>query len=510
MARPISVITQKLKAFSVGLDTPAMDNKNSDGSDHSADEAGDHLPSLTVNHQKVFTGGSSMIQYEEDTLEFVDMMVPSSAKSRRRKSSLVRKFSVGSFADSIKIELGEECASVNSHFDGGNDGESVVFASNDIDEEDGSNAIFNPRISDFEPLKVLGQGAYGKVLLVRNKESGKLFAQKQLKKASILVSAKNQSSLMSKNNDEQVDSVNIGKKIERTMAERDILARIKNPFIVKLFYALQDVSKIYLYLEFVPGGELFHHLSSNSNFLDEKATAFYAAEMTLALRHLHEIGIVYRDLKPENCLLDSSGHLILTDFGLSKISTEQDSKCNSIIGTPEYMAPEVLRGEDYSFSVDWWSLGTVIYDMLSGKPPFTGGNHKAICNKILKNKIKYPFYFTNESKDLLNKLLNKNPDKRMNVDTDFEKFKKLRFFRSVQWELLADENEYKSVKAPILPLITDPVLAENFDDEFTSMKISNYDIIQTEGDAIPDDEIDHEVFKGFSYTASSSYIKKFL
>lgn len=461
------------------LKISSNDSVNSEG-DLSVEESQDRLASLSVGKPLSGTFLETPNSYEE-TLEFVDSSVTPTSL-RRRRSSLVRRFSVGSFADSVKIELGEASA---------DEPESVVYTSGD-----------SPKICDFVPVTVLGQGAYGKVLLVRHRSTGKLFAQKQLKKASILISAKNQSSLV------KTEQENIDKKIERTMAERDILAKIRHQFIVKLFYALQDSNKIYLYLGFVPGGELFHHLNTSA-FFDERATSFYSAEMALALHHLHTIGVVYRDLKPENCLLDSDGHLVLTDFGLSKISTVQDSRCNSIIGTPEYMAPEVLRGEDYSFGVDWWSLGTVIFDMLSGKPPFTGNNHKTISNKILKNKVNYPFYFTAESKDLLNKLLNKNPQKRMDVDGQFEKFKKLRFFRHTEWDKLSDETVYKQVKAPIVPTITNEVLAENFDEEFTSMKISNYDL-ENGSEIIVQEEFDDEMFNGFSYTASSSYIEKFL
>lgn len=440
----------------------------------SADEAVDQVPTLHV-HTAI----------DDETIEFVDTMTPVSARPRRRQSSLVRRFLVGLFADSVKIDLNEPLG----------DSESVVFKAD-------SDPLFDPKISDFKPVTVLGQGAYGKVILVSNRKSGKLFAQKQLKKASIYVAAKNQSSLVSEEKQEDA----ILRKVERTMAEREILSRIRHPFIVKLFYALQDAEKIYLYLEYVPGGELFHHLSLGK-FFGEEAVSFYASEMTLALIHLHSLGIVYRDLKPENCLLDSKGHLVLTDFGLSKISTEQDSHCNSIIGTPEYMAPEVLRGENYSFKVDWWSLGAVVFDMLSGKPPFTGKNHKQISDKILKNKVKYPHYFSADAKELLNKLLNKNALKRMDVDAEFEKFKKMRFFRKVKWHLLEDEERYTEVEAPIVPLITNPALAENFDTEFTSMKISDYDLVS---ESRLDEKFDVDVFKGFSYVASSSYIEKFL
>lgn len=456
----------------------------------------------------------------DDNGSLFELHAPSEPIHRRRRSS-INRFSVGSVIshnnENIEINLEEDISLAEKP----DDIDELTSNIKDIDigETDLDHLydpIFNPRIKDFETLKVLGVGAYGKVLLVRNQHSKKLFARKQLKKALILVSKVAVKTPISANTKEneipEIKSKN--KSIERAIAERDILVKIRHHFIVKLFYCLQDLQKIYLYLKFVPGGELFYHLGSQ--FFDEKTCAFYAAEMTLALLHLHKLGIVYRDLKPENCLLDSNGHLILTDFGLSKIGTMQDEySCNSIIGTPEYMAPEVLKGEDYGFKVDWWSLGAVIFDMMTGKPPFTGNNHKVIFEKILTKKIKYPYYFSSFAKELLNKLLQKDAKKRLDIDGEFDKFKKMKFFSKVDWDMLADENKFHNIKPPIVPLVSDPVLAENFDSEFTNMKISLYDqeYDQTEEALEIDNPLSSEnqdLFQGFSYTASNSYIEKFL
>ncbi|KAG7195244.1 uncharacterized protein KQ657_003770 [Scheffersomyces spartinae] len=362
------------------------------------------------------------------------------------------------------------------------------------------------KLDDFEPIKVLGQGAYGKVHLVQDKRSGKLFAQKQLRKPII------------KLRDQAEKDLAHSKQVRRTISERQILTELTHhPNIVKLFYAFQDNNKFYLILEYIPGGELFHHLASPLNKLgnvfQEDHAAFYAAEMALGLRYLHTLGIVYRDLKPENCLLNNAGHLVLTDFGLSKSigNNAEDERCSSVIGTPEYMAPEVLKGEEYDFAVDWWSLGCVIYDMMVGKPPFTGRSHKIITDKVLTSKLKLPFYFTKDAKDLLNKLLNKNPLKRFDVDGKWETFQGHRFFRKINWKSLEAQSE--DTVPPIVPVITDPKLAENFDDEFTTMKISDYNDdqginipISAEGRMINDDS---EPFIGFSYNASNSYIEKY-
>ena len=305
-----------------------------------------------------------------------------------------------------------------------------------------------PVVSDFQPIKVLGKGSFGKVILVKHKKSGKLYAQKQLKKVTMIVNTKN---------------------YERTLTERTILEKVTHPNIVKLYYALQDFDKVYLFLEYLEGGELFFHLSQE-RIMSEKVACFYAAEMILALRHLHiNAGVIYRDLKPENCLLNRYGHLVLTDFGLSKVSGQS----NSMDGTAQYIAPEVIKGETYDSRCDWWSLGAVLFDMLTGQSPFTGNNNKRIMEKVLTQKIKYPFYLSQIAKDFLNKCLNKNVEKRINIDDEatFVKVEKHQFFRYINWKHLRDQNDDLQ-PPPIIPVVSDPEMAENFDDEFTSLDIT--------------------------------------
>lgn len=339
--------------------------------------------------------------------------------------------------------------------------------------EDDEPRLGKPRPSDFECIKVLGVGSYGKVLLVREKKTGKLFAQKQLKKASLIIQSKT---------------------VERTINEKTILESVKHPFIVKLYYAFQDDSKLYLILEYLQGGELFQHLQLEK-FLGEAKASIYLAQMVLALEHLHKIGIVYRDLKPENCLLDEDGYLILTDFGLSKVGLNDEELCTSLIGTPEYMAPEILQDIPYDYSVDFWSLGCVMFDMLTGSPPFTGNNNKKIYDKIVANKLKIPFYLSQEAKDLLLRLLKKSPQKRL---TDIEALKKHPFFRNVNWKDILERN----FEPPIVPIVTDPQLAENFDSEFTGLPISPVGSHRA-GLTINNPQKQQpfeDAFKGFSYT----------
>lgn len=337
--------------------------------------------------------------------------------------------------------------------------------------------------SDFEHLKVLGQGTYGKVLLVREKATGRLYAQKQLKKASMIVEEK---------------------KIQQTKTEKEILESVRHPYIVKLFYALQDHDRLYLILEYAQGGELFHYLS-NQAMLSEKIVSFYAAQIALALRHLHvNVGVVYRDLKPENCLLDAEGHLVLTDFGLSKVATDEAGNCRTFLGTPEFMAPEILQGESYDYSVDWWSLGAVCFNLLTGSPPFPGNNHTMILNKIKRAKRPdFPFFLTADAQDIIAKFLRKDPKKRLGYKDFDTTIKKHRFFRKIDWKKL--EVRDPSLVPPIQPLITDPELAENFSAEFTDQVIDD-EASSSQPIPINRDTAESQPFKGFSFTASQSFI----
>lgn len=339
---------------------------------------------------------------------------------------------------------------------------------------------------DFEPLKCLGKGSFGTVHLVRQQNSGRLFAQKQFKKASLVVHKR---------------------LVEQTKTERQILESVnRHPFVVKLFYAFQDHEKLYLILEYAQGGELFHHLKMERMF-DEPTAAFYMAEMILALEHLHRnLGVVYRDLKPENCLLDAEGHLLLTDFGLSKVAVDDDAKCNSFLGTVDYMAPEIIAGKEYSFAVDWWSLGALAFDLLTGKPPFGGNNNAKIEQAIVHKKLVVPYFLGPNAKDVLIRLLRKEPQKRLgyNMPKDLTTMKKHGFFKTIDWRKL----ERREVEPPIQPLITDPELAENFDEEFTDLAVSPVLSRKSFSDALEEGLIDQQAnpFGGFSFVASESLL----
>ncbi|EEP82483.1 serine/threonine-protein kinase psk1 [Uncinocarpus reesii 1704] len=228
--------------------------------------------------------------------------------------------------------------------------------------------------------------------------------------------------------------------------------------------------KLYLILEYAQGGELFTHLAMERMFTEDVA-AFYMAELVLALEHLHHnIGVIYRDLKPENCLLDTEGHLLLTDFGLSKVALNGEDRCNSSLGTVEYMAPEVIQGKPYGKACDWWSLGALGFDLLTGSPPFKGNNNARISEKIIKQKLVLPYFLGPDAKDLLTRLLRKEPNKRLgsNMPKDINTIKNHRFFRKIDWKAL----ERRELDPPIRPVVTDPALAENFSADFTTLPLS--------------------------------------
>lgn len=380
------------------------------------------------------------IEEDEDTLE--EELIPiKSMRERRRRSSVRSKLSFHEPADSEQISL------------------SIDYSAD----------LSSRTITDFQPLKVLGIGSYGKVYLVKDVFTSKLFAKKTIKKAKI----------------------SMDKKLLKTHKnERDILSNINHPNIVKLFYTFHDDDYINFILEFIPGGEIFYHLNNKKRF-NEDDTAFYLAEVSLAIRHLHKLGVVYRDLKPENVMLNAFGHVVLTDFGLSSM----EETCNSILGTPQFTAPEVLKGESYSYPADWWSFGIMMYDMLIGSTPFNGKTKTDIFDKILKKKIQLPPYLSLYAKDLITKLLNRDANKRFKVDSDFKKFQEHRFFRKINWN---DLNDYK---VPILPDISNLEDANNFDHDYIN------EILQNETKNIELDKFDNKLFKGFSFIASKEILE---
>ncbi|XP_034939715.1 ribosomal protein S6 kinase alpha-3 [Chelonus insularis] len=321
--------------------------------------------------------------------------------------------------------------------------------------------------SHFELLKVLGQGSFGKVFLVRKvvgKDKGTLYAMKVLKKATLKVR----------------DRV-------RTKTERNILVDVEHPFIVRLHYAFQTEGKLYLILDFLRGGDLFSRLSKEVMFTEEDVK-FYLAELALALDHIHKLGIIYRDLKPENILLDADGHMSLTDFGLSKQPVD-DSKAYSFCGTVEYMAPEVVNRQGHSFAADWWSFGVLMFEMLTGALPFQGANRKETMTQILKAKLGMPYNISPEAQSLLRVLFKRNPANRIG-NNGIEEIKNHEFFKSIDWDALYR----KEIVPPFKPAVSHDDDAFYFDSEFTCKT-------PKDSPGAPPSANTHELFRGFSFVA---------
>ncbi|GIY21377.1 ribosomal protein S6 kinase 2 alpha [Caerostris darwini] len=323
----------------------------------------------------------------------------------------------------------------------------------------------------FKLLQVLGQGSFGKVFLVKKivgPDSNSLYAMKVLKKATLKVRDR-----------------------MRTKMERDILADIRHPFIVKLHYAFQTEGKLYLILDFLKGGDLFTRLSKEVMFTEEDVK-FYLAELALALDHLHGLGIIYRDLKPENILLDADGHISLTDFGLCKEALS-DQKAYSFCGTVEYMAPEVINRKGHTTAADWWSFGVLMFEMLTGALPFQGANRKETMMQILKAKLGMPQFLSAEAQSLLRALFKRNPANRLaSGPNGIEEMKVHPFFGTIDWQKLYD----RETKPPFIPAVSRSDHTAYFDKEFTTRT-------PEDSPGCPPSATAHELFRGFSFIAPS-------
>lgn len=365
-----------------------------------------------------------------------------------------------------------------------------------------------PNVQMFLPLlRVLGKGSFGKVVLVQKqsgKERGSLFAMKILKKTHLVKR----------------------RQIERTRTERKVLSAVNHPFIMKLHYAFQSEDKLYLVLDYCPGGELFFHLSRYRRF-PERVARFYGAELLLAIGHLHKRGIIYRDLKPENVLLDADGHIKLGDFGLAKAGLKHPCEgASSMCGTPEYMAPEVLNQQGHGFCVDYWGLGMLVYEMMTGLPPWYTTDRSKLFRRLKSAPLEIPSYFSALSANCISALLERNPQRRLGVNgvrTAMEH----EFFRTINWRALYG----RLVEAPIRPCegwsppeaVESGVIGDglqgfntaevqqmnsgdldaataNFDNTFTRMKVNTDDLggeVQSDDGEV--EELHEDMFIGFSF-----------
>uniref|UniRef100_A0A8C7D0E4 non-specific serine/threonine protein kinase n=1 Tax=Oncorhynchus kisutch TaxID=8019 RepID=A0A8C7D0E4_ONCKI len=310
----------------------------------------------------------------------------------------------------------------------------------------------------FELRKVLGQGSFGKVFLVKKAtgpDAGQLYAMKVLKKAT--------------------------------------LKGTLYVLILCVCVSFQTEGKLYLILDFLRGGDLFTRLSKEVMFTEEDVK-FYLAELALALDHLHSLGIIYRDLKPENILLDEEGHIKLTDFGLSKESIDHENKAYSFCGTVEYMAPEVVNRRGHTTSADWWSYGVLMFEMLTGTLPFQGKDRKETMTMILKAKLGMPQFLSSEAQSLLRNLFKRNPTNRLGAGPDgVEEIKRHHFYCTIDWNKLFR----RELHPPFKPATGRPDDTFYFDPEFTAKT-------PKDSPGVPPSANAHQLFRGFSFVAITS------
>jgi len=279
------------------------------------------------------------------------------------------------------------------------------------------------RLEDFSLLSTIGTGTFARVCLCKEENSRDYFALKVMAKHDLVRQ----------------------KQVEHVKSEKSILERVSHPFLLELLWSHQDSSFLYMLFPYVVGGELFSYLRRAGRF-PAATTLFYSAEIVSALEYLHSLSVIYRDLKPENLLLDSSGHLKIIDFGFAKVVTDRTW---TVCGTPEYLAPEVVQARGHGRAVDWWALGILIYEMVVGYPPFFDSNPFGLYEKILLGKVVWPRQPPDPlARNLVTRLLVQDSSKRLgNLRNGAQDVKKHRFFKSIDWDGVAN----KELKPPIVP-----------------------------------------------------------
>uniref|UniRef100_A0A7S3V007 Protein kinase domain-containing protein n=1 Tax=Aplanochytrium stocchinoi TaxID=215587 RepID=A0A7S3V007_9STRA len=337
-------------------------------------------------------------------------------------------------------------------------------------------------LNDFEILKLLGNGSHGKVYLVRHKScpSGQLYAMKEFKKKIIV----------SKGQSRQTKTE---LEIHMSLAQDE---ESTCPYIAKLYWAFNTRKRLYMVFEFCSGGELYHHIGQRGRIPIDLAR-LYAAQIAYTLSFLHRRGIVYRDLKPENLVLCADGNLNLVDFGLCKVYESSNGyekeKDGFICGTTEYLSPEILGSGQNSLSVDWWALGMVLYEMLTGLPPWYSYNQNMVINGILHRELTFPAYLSDDSLEMRNLrsflqgLLTKNPEQRLGgVSPDgADAVLSHPFFDDIDWDELAG----KRIAPPFVP--PNDTATCNFDEKFLSMKL---DVETSPECCLPEDEFSYFFF----------------
>ena len=285
-------------------------------------------------------------------------------------------------------------------------------------EKDENNKI---NFNSFEILDQIGSGSFGKVFKVKLRNTNQIFAMKVLNKAFLLKK----------------------KLLRYAISECKILKESNCPFILKLHYSFQTHDNLYMILDYCPIGDLSYQIELN--LLEEEEAKFYIAELILAIEYLHQHDIIYRDLKPENILIGSDGHIKLADFGLAKENVTSDNPNKTFCGSPQYLSPEMLSKEGTTKASDIYGIGAILYELISGRPPFFAEDQDLMYKKIVENKLIFPEFFSEELKDLLKKMLDKDPKKRIGIHNDKNDLKSHEFFKEINWEDLA----LKKINPPV-------------------------------------------------------------
>ena len=339
-----------------------------------------------------------------------------------------------------------------------------------------------PTLDDFTLIKVIGKGCFGKIILVRQKASQKLFAMKVLSKPNIVKR----------------------KQVEHTKSERSILGTIAHPYLVSMYYAFQTDRKLYFVLDYLPGGDMYYHLARWKKFPEPMAVV-YAAEIALALEYLHGRHVLYRDLKPENILLDAEGHIKLIDFGLSKENVDDAlTGAHSLCGTPEYLAPEMIDRKGHGTAVDWWALGMVLYELLTGLPPWYTKDRSRLLLRLRSAPLQFPPYVSETARAFIRGLLERNAAKRLGCNQARHGVREVKshpFFASVSW----DDLMARRVAAPFNPC-ADTAEGEGFhDSQFLRMPVESMaDPAAIAAQQVVAREVaPGEMFRGFTYDEPS-------
>uniref|UniRef100_H2YRH8 Protein kinase C n=1 Tax=Ciona savignyi TaxID=51511 RepID=H2YRH8_CIOSA len=356
--------------------------------------------------------------------------------------------------------------------EGGNEHQFVYSSNGSATKQRLTSSNSNPsktsvKLTDFIFIKVLGKGSFGKVMLAELRATKEIFAVKVLKK----------------------DVISAEDDVDCTMTEKRVLA-LEHPFLTSLHSCFQNRERLFFIMEYVNGGDLMFQIQKSRKFSEERSR-FYAAEVILALQFLHKHGIVYRDIKLDNILLDQDGHCKLADFGMCREGVKDGNLATTFCGTPDYIAPEILQELDYGVSVDWWALGVLMYEMLAGQPPFEADNEDDLFESIMNDDVLYPVWLTKNAVNILEMFMTKKPARRLGCGSTGESaILQHPFFATMDWVAL----ENKQIEPPFKPSVKNIYDTTNFDSDFTRMS-PRFTPIPSQSLAA----IHQTDFRGFSY-----------